>query len=222
MGDDLALIVHNQATWVSTWTQDSYQAVGMQEAPPIVYQPVGVALLGTLKGWLGVTSPIPYRVLAVLLHALAAVLLAIWLRGLGLNTARSLTAASLWSVMPIHAEAIYWASGLLDVIASCALLGALVLAMRPSRPARLAAVGIWVLSFLLEQALIFGSIALLLTMASAPLESEHADDQASRPPLGMPAVVVALALAAWWTARSLAGVQIPESVPLHWSALGAS
>ncbi|MFZ1866828.1 MAG: hypothetical protein WAU39_21580 [Polyangiales bacterium] len=222
MGDDLALIVHNQATWVSAWTQDSYQAVGMQEAPPIVYQPVGVALLGTLKAWLGVTSPIPYRVLAVLLHTLAAALLALWLRGLGLATARSLTAASLWSVMPIHAEAMYWASGLLDIMASCALLGALVLAIRPSRRARVGAVGIWVLSFLLDEALIFGSIALLLTMAYAPAESEHDDDQASRPPLGMPAVVGALALAAWWTARSLAGVQIPESVPLHWSALGAS
>jgi hypothetical protein len=31
-----------------------------------------------------------------------------------------------------------------------------------------------------------------------------------------------MAIAAWWTARSLAGVQPPESVPLDWSALGAS
>jgi hypothetical protein len=83
-------------------------------------------------------------------------------------------------------------------------------------------VGIWVLAFLFKETLIFGSIAVLLTMAYAPMDTEHAEDQATRPPLGAPAVVGALALAAWWTARSLAGAQVPETVPLRWSALGAS
>ncbi|KPK16071.1 MAG: hypothetical protein AMJ62_07265 [Myxococcales bacterium SG8_38] len=222
MGDDIVLIVDNQATWASAWTQDSYRAAGVEDVPPVVYRPVGIALLATLKGWLGTTSPIPYRVLAVALHALNTVLLAFWLSGLGLSVVRSLIAASLWSVMPIHAEAIYWASGLLDVMGSSALLAALVLATRHSVAARLGAVGAWVLALLLKETLLFGSIALLFTMAYSPAEPEEADHHAARPPLGAPALVGALALAAWWTARSLAGVEIPESVPLHWTALAAS
>lgn len=223
MGADRVWILENDATWASAWTEDSLRAMGAEDAPAVSYQPVGVALLGTLGRWLATASPIPYRVLAGLLHALGAVLLALWLNRLGLGTVRSAIAASLWSVMPIHAEALYWASALVDVMASSALLGALVLAARPSMSCRLGAVGMWVLAFLLKETLIFGSIAVLLTMAYCPVEPEQAEDQASpRPALGAPAVVGALALAAWWTARSLAGVRLPDNVPLHWSALGAS
>ena len=222
MGDDLVLIVDNEATWASAWTQDSYRAAGVEDAPPVVYRPVGVALLATLEGWLGTTSPIPYRVLAVVLHALNTVLLALWLTGLGLSVVRSLIAAALWSVMPIHAEPLYWAAGLLDVMASSALLAALVLATRHSLSARLGAVGAWALALLLKETVLFGSIALLFTMAYSPAEPEEAGEHAARPPLGVIAVVGTLALAAWWTARSLAGVEAPESVPLHWTALAAS
>lgn len=222
MGSDLPLIVDNQATWASAWTQDSYRAVGLREAPPIVYQPLGITLLALLGKAFGEGSPIPYRVLATVLHALNAVLLALWLRRLGLSTVRSVTAASLWSLMPIHAEVLYWASASLDVMAGSALLGALVLATRPSVAARLGAIGIWTLSFLLQETLIFGSLALLLTMAYAPTRPDAAEDDASRSPLGLPAMVGGLVLAAWWTARSLAGAGLPRTVPLHWSALGAS
>lgn len=221
MDADFPFIVENDATWASAWTQDSYRAVGLSEAPPITYEPLGITLLGTLGKTLGASSPLPYRVLATLFHALNAALLALWLRRLGLSTARSVTAASLWSLMPIHAEVMYWASASLDVMASCALLGALVLAARPSVAARLGAIGIWTLSFLLKEALVCGSIALLLTMAYAPVQPEG-EKEAARPPLGLPAMVGGLVLAAWWTARSLAGAQAPANVPLHWSALGAS
>jgi hypothetical protein len=224
MEADFPLIVQNEATWASAWTQDSYEAAGISEAPPVAYEPVGILLLRALGTILGISSPIPYRIVAVLFHALNAVLIALWLRRLGLSTARSLTAASLWSVMPIHAEAMYWASALLDVMASTALLGALLLAGRSSPAARLGAVGAWTLSFLTKEALIFGSLAVLLTMAYAPAEVDGVDDlpeERSRPPLGLPAMIGGLALAAWWIARSLAGAHVPH-VPLSWSALGAS
>lgn len=221
MGDDLVLIAENQATWASAWTTDSFEALGIEDAPPVLYRPLGILLLSALESWLGATSPIPYRVLAVLLHGLNTVLLALWLRGLGLGLQRAIVAAALWSVMPIHAEAMYWASSLLDVVAATSMLAALVCATRSSLVAWLGAVALWVLALLVKETLLFGSIALLFTMAYAHAEPAPNHDR-ERPSLGVPAVVGGFALAAWWTARSLAGVQIPDRVPLHWSALGAS
>jgi hypothetical protein len=222
MGHDFAFIVDSQATWSTAWTQDSSRAAGLEGAPPVLYRPLGVLLLAGLERWLESATPTPYRVLATLLHSLNAVLLALWLLGLGLTTRRASIAAALWGVMPIHAETMYWASASLDVMASTALLIALLLTTRPTLAWRLGAVGIWIVAFCLQESAIFGSIALLFTMALCPLSFRDVAEAEPRPALGKPAVVGGIAIAAWWTARSLAGVQPPESVPLDWSALGAS
>lgn len=222
MSQDFVFVVDNQATWLTAWTQDSYRAAGLGSAPPVLYRPLGVLLLAGLEGWLGAATPIPYRVLAGLLHSLNAVLLALWLLELGLTIRRASIAAALWSVMPIHAETLYWASASLNVMASTALLAALLLATKPALAPRLGAVGIWIVALSLQESSVFGGIALLFTMALCPLSLRDVAEAESRPPLGKPAVVGGLAIAAWWTARSLAGVQPPKSVPLDWSALGAS
>ena len=222
MSDDFIFIVDNEATWISAWAQDSYRAAGFEGAPPVVYRPVGVALLATLKVLLGVTSPTPYRVLAVVLHATNAMLLALWLRGLGLPQRRALVAAALWSLMPIHAESLYWASALFDLMASTALLAALLLATKAGLASRLGAVALWFLALLLKETTLFGAAALLFTMAFCAPSVNETDGPEANPPLGVPAVVGALALAAWWTVRSMAGVRSPQSVPLDWSALAAS
>lgn len=222
MSDDFIFIVDNQAGWFGAWTSDSYRAAGFEGAPPVVYRPVGVALLASLQGLFGASSPMPYRVLAVLLHAGNAVLLALWLRGLGLSERRALVAGALWSLMPIHAEAVYWASALFDVSASAALLGALVLATRASSAMRVGAVALWFVAVLLKETALFGAAPVLLTMAFCTKPEDEGGEPETLPALGVPAMLGSLALAAWWAARKMAGVQPPSDVPLDWSALAAS
>lgn len=175
-------------------------------------------------GWFGVASPFPYRVAAVVLHSLNAVLLALWLLGLGLDKTRALVAAALWSVMPIHAESVYWEGAFGGMIASTALLAALALATWPSLLARLGAVGLWTAALFPQPTAVLGAVALLYTMAVSPPSNDDADAgaEATRPPLGVPAVAGGAAFAIWWTARELSGVELPSNLPLDWSALAAS
>ncbi len=173
-------------------------------------------------GCFGVAGAFPIRVSAVLLHAANTLLLARWLSGLGLDSSRALLAAALWSVMPIHAESLYWPETFPNLPASTALLAALALATQPSLLPRLGAVAFWTVALFPQPTTVLGAVALLYTMAVSPPSPGGADAENGRPPLGIPAVVGGATFATWWTARELSGVELPRDLPLDWSALAAS
>ena len=173
-------------------------------------------------GCFGADGAFPTRASAVLLHAANTLLLARWLCGLGLATTRALLAAALWSVMPIHAESLYWPEAFPNLLASTALLAALVLATQPSLLARLGAVAFWTIALFPQPTAVLGAVALLYTMAVSPPSPDGADADDGQPPLGIPAVVGGASFAIWWTARELSGFELPSDLPLDWSALGAS
>lgn len=176
-------------------------------------------------GWFGAAPVFPYRAPAVLMHAANTLVMALWLSGLGLDRARALVAAALWSVMPIHAESLFWEGAFPSLLGSTALLVALALATHPSMFARLGAVAFWTIALFPQPTAVLGAFALLYTMAVSPPSpggAGGADAENARPPLGVPAVVGGATFAIWWTARELSGFELPKDLPLDFSALGAS
>lgn len=173
-------------------------------------------------GWFGAAPAFPYRASAVLIHAANTLVLALWLCGLGLDRTRALVAAALWSVMPIHAESLYWEGAFPNLLGSTALLVSLALATHPSIFARLGAVAFWTVALFPQPTAVLGAFALLYTMAVSPPSSDDADSEESRPSVGVPAVVGGATFAIWWTARELSGFELPRDLPLDFSALGAS
>jgi hypothetical protein len=156
------------------------------------------------------------------MHAANTIVMALWLCGLGLDRPRALIAVALWSVMPIHAESLFWEGAFPNLLGSTALLVALALATQASIFARLGAVAFWTIALFPQPTAVLGAFALLYTMAVSPPSPGGADSNDSRPPLGVPAVVGGATFAIWWTARELSGFELPQDLPLDFSALGAS
>lgn len=215
MSDDWIFIVDNRATWLSVWARDSYQAAGFEGAPAVVYRPLGVALLASLRDVLGVGSPLPYRALSVVLHALNAGLMSLWLSRMGLRVVGAVSAAVLWSVMPIHAETLGWAVALFDVASSTVLLSALVLATSARTSLRWAAIGCFALSLLVKESALFGVFALGATLALSvrPLRANR---------LGWQWATLALVCMGYLVVRHAAGVSPPPELPLAVGPLFAS
>ncbi|MFZ1863235.1 MAG: hypothetical protein WAU39_03345 [Polyangiales bacterium] len=213
MSDDFIFIVDNHASWLSVWTRDSYQAAGFDGAPAVVYRPLGVALLSSLRGVLGTSSPLPYRALALVLHALNAGLLALWLSRLGLRVRAAAAAAALWAVMPIHAEALGWAVALFDVASSSALLGALTLTASRGTGLRTTVVACFLGAVLIKESTLLGAFALWATLvasAGRPVRWNRIAWQT--------ALLVSLCLG-YLTVRQAVGVSPPIKLPFAFGAL---
>jgi hypothetical protein len=102
---------------------------------PMVGYPQPLPILSQhLDFLLGGGRPWAFHLSNLLLHTGNAFLFALILRGLGVRTLMAFLGAALWAVHPLSAEAVCWATGRKDLLATTFLLFALwAFPLRPSR-----------------------------------------------------------------------------------------
>lgn len=91
------------------------------------HQQMAFAMLNKLFG----LDPVKFHLFSLLCHALAGLLLFLWLRQWGLNQGPALLGAGFFLLHPVQTEAVCYISGLADPLATCCILGALVVLSRP-------------------------------------------------------------------------------------------
>ncbi|MBJ6759366.1 tetratricopeptide repeat protein [Myxococcaceae bacterium JPH2] len=157
--DDYALVDANPWIQSPVWLGEVFrhQLFGFNPtatASAAFYRPLTHVALLAIHLLAGV-RPWAYHLLPVLLHAVASVTLSSLTRRLAgaLRPNVALAAGLLFAVHPVHAEAVAWISGLMDVATTTAGLGALwMLATRGLRPRRaVAGAALWLVALLFKE-----------------------------------------------------------------------
>lgn len=145
--DDVAIVrdnpkVQGGQSWSDIWTTDYWSHTGQDRATrDLLFRPVTLSLLRLTRIVAG-PSPLAFHVISLLLHGLCALLVLILARKLfessrepveASNTGFCwipLSAGLLFAVLPIHSEAVASVVGQADLIATAAMIGALLSHLR--------------------------------------------------------------------------------------------
>jgi hypothetical protein len=128
LSDDLGYVVHNP--YVAALSMENLRAIFDPWSPAQVYavgnySPVHLLLHALERSAFG-DRVLGYHVVNVLVHALAAVLLVVWLRSARVPLPEALLGGLWFAVHPAHVEAVAWISQLKTTAALSLSLGALL------------------------------------------------------------------------------------------------
>jgi hypothetical protein len=144
------------------------------------YRPVPM-LLWWLLGRVGQGAEWPFALAAFLLHAGSAALVVALGRGVGFTLRVSLTAGALFLVAPAEREAALWFAASTDLLATLAILAALVCLLRDSRGWRVASVALAAMAyFSKETALVLPLLGAAARFAASTRQPPAAENTEGR------------------------------------------
>ena len=189
--DDAALIVNNPrlrslAGLRQLWSEDMFVSQGFVSAGGY-YRPVLMSWFWMARQVLG-EAPMGWHAVNIAMHVLATLLTFGVGRRLGLATVAAASGALVFGLHPLAIQSVAWVSGLPDPLATCCLLGALLLWLRVGRWRGLALLLLLLGMLSLDRALSWIAVPLLLVILRP--------QDAQRPPLDPPRMA--------WTAALLA------------------